>query len=94
MDAKAEWAKIILMEEISWRQKSKALWLQARDWNTKFFHRIANAHRRFNSLSAIEVEGVCYDTLLAIKSAILELYKSLFTESEPCLLYTSPSPRD
>ena len=70
MDAKADWAKIILMEEISWRQKSRALWLQAGDRNTKFFHRTANMHRRFNSLSTIEVDRVCYDTLQEMKSTI------------------------
>jgi len=82
MEAKADWAKISLTEEISWRQKSRALWLQAGDRNTKFFHRIANTYRRFNSLSSIEVEGVCYDTLPDMKSAIQGFYKSLFTESE------------
>jgi len=35
-DAKADWAKITLMEEISWRQKSRALWFQSGDRNTVF----------------------------------------------------------
>ena len=81
LEAKADWAKISLMEEISWQQKSRALWLQAGDRNMKFFHRTANAHRRFNSLSSIEAEGICYDTLPHMKSAIQGFYKSLFTES-------------
>ena len=44
-DAKEDWAKIILMEKISWRQKSRALWLKAGDLNTKFFHRVATMRR-------------------------------------------------
>ena len=72
-NAKAEWAKVNLTEEISWRQKSRVLWLQARDRNTKFFHRVVNMHREFNSLSTIEVEGVLYDALPAMKSAIFGL---------------------
>jgi len=80
--AKAEWANVCTLEEISWRQKSRALWLQAGDRNTKYFHRVASLHRKFNSLSTIEVEGTRYDTLPAMKDAILGFYKSLFTESE------------
>jgi len=38
-------------------------------------------HRKFNSLSTIEVE-VFYNTLPAMKSAIFGFYKSLFTETE------------
>jgi len=71
------------VEEISWRQKSRALWLQAGDRNTNFFYRITNMHRKFNSRSTIEVEGVCYDTLPAMKSEIFGFYKYLFTELEP-----------
>ncbi|KAG6644474.1 hypothetical protein CIPAW_08G057000 [Carya illinoinensis] len=40
----AELEKITLMEEISWRQKSRALWLQEGDKCTNFFHRVANSH--------------------------------------------------
>jgi hypothetical protein len=40
--------RIILQEEISWRQKFRVLWLKEGDKCTKFFHRIANSNRRSN----------------------------------------------
>ena len=38
------------LEEISWRQKSKSLFIKEGDTNTWFFHRIANSHRRTNQI--------------------------------------------
>ena len=29
--------------------------------NTKFFHEMANSHRRYNHLSILEVDGVVYE---------------------------------
>ncbi|XP_059629996.1 uncharacterized protein LOC132272953 [Cornus florida] len=66
-ECQAEFAEIAVMEEISWRQKSRALWLKKGDNNTNFFHRLANAHRRagwcplldglhFDSISGEELE--------------------------------------
>jgi len=77
-----DWAKVSVLKEISWRQKSRALWLHAGDRNTKFFHRVANVHRKLNSISTIEVDGIRYDSLSAMKSAIFDFYKAVFTESE------------
>ena len=38
----------VLREEISWRQKSRELWLKEGDNNIKFFHKMVNAHSRRN----------------------------------------------
>ncbi|KAK4567805.1 hypothetical protein RGQ29_003530 [Quercus rubra] len=51
--AKADLERIMLMEEISWRQKSRLLCLKEGDKNTKFFHRLANSHRRNNTIGQL-----------------------------------------
>lgn len=45
-----ELEKITLMEEILWRQKSRVLWLKEGDECSKFFHCMANFHRRIMQL--------------------------------------------
>ncbi|RVW38213.1 hypothetical protein CK203_090922 [Vitis vinifera] len=47
----------VLLEEVHWRQKSRELWLKERDRNTGYFHRMANAHRRNNSMDRIMING-------------------------------------
>ena len=49
------------MEEISWRQKSKVLFLKEGDNNTRFFHRLAKSNRRANTTRGVEVEGTMYE---------------------------------
>ena len=49
------------LEEISWRQKSRFLFVKEGDNNTRFFHQVANSHRRTNHIRGIEVDGVLYD---------------------------------
>lgn len=50
---RADLERNTLMDEISWRQKSQALWLREGDKNTRFFHRLANSHRRNNTISTL-----------------------------------------
>ena len=49
--------KWTLLEKVSWRQKSKELWLKEGDRNTGFFHKMANAHKRRSALNKIRVNG-------------------------------------
>ena len=72
--------KSFLQEEISWRQKSRALWLQEGDKNTKFFHRIANSHRRYNSISSLRINGDMSTDKEAISTSITQFYQDLYQE--------------
>ena len=56
------------LEEISWRQKSRALFVEGGDNNTRFFHRLANSHRNANLIKRIEVEGVLYEDEADVRS--------------------------
>ncbi|KAK1282113.1 hypothetical protein QJS10_CPB22g00397 [Acorus calamus] len=46
------------MEETEWRQKSKAIWLQARDNNTRFFHSVASQRKRSNHITPMHIGGM------------------------------------
>ena len=61
IEIKAEIESLAALEEVSWRQKSRALFLKEGDNNTRFFHRLANSHRRANTMRGVEVDGIMYE---------------------------------
>ena len=52
---------LLSLEEISRRQKFRMLCIKEGDNNTKYFHKMANSHRRFNHLRTLEVDGVVFE---------------------------------
>ena len=64
-------------KEISWRQKSKALFMKEGDNNTWFFHRIANSHRQTNPIREVEVDGVHYEDESDVTDQVVDFYKKL-----------------
>ena len=70
------------LEEISWRQKSKALFIKERDNNTRFFHRLANSHRRTNQIRGVEVEGALYEDESKVTNPIVDFYRKLYQKPE------------
>ena len=70
-----EFKKISLLEEISWRQKSRMLYLKE-----LFFHQMANSHRRNNAITNLQVDGVLTLDPKSIEVCIIQFYKNLSTE--------------
>jgi hypothetical protein len=70
----------LLQEEICWRQKSRIRWLKEGDKCTKFFHQVANANRRTNSIESLVVDGSFSSDPEVISSHIGNFYESLFSE--------------
>ena len=57
-EAREDYKKWVLLEEITWRQKSREVWLKKGDRNTGFFDKMVNAHRRRNNVDRIRINGV------------------------------------
>ena len=73
--------RLVLFSEISWRQKSKALWLTEGDKNTKFLHQIANSHRKANTIGQLDIDGETTSDQDIIREHISQFYEWLYTES-------------
>ncbi len=50
---KERFEELAVQEELMWRQRSRMLWIQAGDANTKFFHRKACSRRTSNCIFAL-----------------------------------------
>ena len=77
--AREDYKRWALMEEISWRQKSRETWLKEWDRNTGFFHRMANAHRRINCINSISINGRKFDKEEDIKEGLVDAFQNLLS---------------
>ena len=82
VDLRSQVEHLLSLEEISWKQKSRMLCIKEGDNNTKFFHKMANSHRRFNHLRALKVDGVVFEEESEVSNQVVQFYKSLYKESE------------
>lgn len=60
------------------------IWLKEGDKNTKYFHKIANSHRRHNSICQLSINGEISSDQDVIKAQIIGFYQHLFTEDTDC----------
>ena len=57
-EVREEYKKWVLLEEITWRQKSREVWLKEGDRNTGFFYKMVNARKRRNNVDKIRINSV------------------------------------
>ena len=79
-EAKDAFNKWVLVEEVHWRQKSRELWLKEGDRNTGFFHRMANAHHRNNSLDRIMINGEWLTKDQEVREGIVNAFQNLLSK--------------
>ncbi|RVW37936.1 Transposon TX1 uncharacterized 149 kDa protein [Vitis vinifera] len=80
-EAREDYKKWVLLEEISWRQKSREVWLREGDRNTGYFHKMANAHRRRNNVDRIKINGAWCIEENEIREGIGNAFKVMLSSS-------------
>jgi hypothetical protein len=74
-----ELERCTLMKEVSWRLKSRVMWLKGNKC-TNFFHSIANSNRRHNSIDTIVIGDNPSSNQEEISGHIVEFYQKLSYE--------------
>ena len=74
--------QLLLLQEITWRLKSRALWIEVGDKNTKYFHAYANQRRNINSIWNIQNdEGLTVTSQSEIESAAFKHFKDFYQDT-------------
>lgn len=70
------------IDEVSWRQKSRAIWLQHDDKNNKFFHKKVDQRKLTNKISKLKYEnGQWWRGEESCERIISSYFENLFSSS-------------
>jgi ribonuclease HI/exonuclease III len=78
-DLQRQYHKACRDEEIHWRMKSRALWLQEGDRNTSFFHKQTQARNNYNLINEIYWQDQLWTDPEDIKEAAHSYFKELYS---------------
>lgn len=80
--------KLLVQEEIIWKQRDKVFWLKDGDLNTRFFHQSATAHKRRNKIGKLQnANGIWVEGQEAICIIVGDYFSNLFAASEDDVNY-------
>ena len=75
---------LLIKEEKMWKQRSRALWLNEGDQNTKFFHNRASHRYKRNRIEELKNEaGIVCTNEGEISNSLIDFYQHLFTSDPP-----------
>ncbi|KAL0374642.1 UNVERIFIED_CONTAM: putative mitochondrial protein [Sesamum radiatum] len=81
---KAELTKLILQEEVFWKQRSKDLWLKEGDRNSSFFHAKASRRHQINSIRRLRKDnGEWTVSTVEVQQCILRYFHQVFSSNRP-----------
>ena len=87
MRLKKEISKLLVREELMWKQRSRSLRLQEGDNNTRYFHSRASHQFRRNQIDNLEdANGELCSDEEGISSILVDYYQQLFTSSNPSMV--------
>ncbi|XP_045831384.1 uncharacterized protein LOC123922735 [Trifolium pratense] len=82
-DKEQELDNILECEETWWKQRSRELWLQHGDKNTKYFHMKANIRRCKNKIEKItDSQGHTHQDEDGIEKVLVDHFKALYTKQD------------
>ncbi|XP_042965942.1 uncharacterized protein LOC122299620 [Carya illinoinensis] len=82
MSAREEVNKWLGREEEMWHQRSKALWIQAGDQNSRYFHSKASHRKKKNTIKRLQDEQNQWKEGRDMEELVVNYFQQLFSSSE------------